>query len=362
MCVPLEMTRQLFVHADVNGDLRLSPDEFSVSGEGSKVARVIDEFADHYTQGDDEYNPVEVDPAWAISIFDRDRDGSLDEMEVYNMMMYELLYRRGAGHSISQKQKRHISNSLMNKLDDIMWYLDTNRDGTVSAQELERSLRFSEDFGDEMMEAALANEDQEDPNDASNEKVWESTIDGSSSNTPGSKTKPIMMKVGHATMHGKHTVSDGTQKHVRTQRSKIQSESHKARFMGQKAEHKQEEFEKAQSRLDNAQQRLKRLEAEKRHGGINMKSHRGQSRHRTRTRSKRKVLEGVYHQHELRFKKSKLAKLRHRPHHRQHRSHRHHQMQHLRQQRVLCRQHLCSGDEGKFTRLGSELQEFGFLA
>lgn len=165
MCVPDEMTRQIFTAADVAPcDGKLTQAEFNSSGEDTLAEKAIDRAADGPTQGDNEYAETSLT---SFDTWDFNGDGFLQKHEAFQAFMHELKRRDVAHHGTV------TSGSGIQKVQDETWHgmfntlfpeMDVNGDGKVSRKEF-YGPAFNSDFGEELRESALADEDAPDPDD-----------------------------------------------------------------------------------------------------------------------------------------------------------------------------------------------------
>lgn len=165
MCVPDEMTIQIFMAADnAPHDGRVTPAEFSASGEDTLAEKVIDRAADGPTEGDNEYSEASL---VSFDTWDQDKDGFLQKDEAFQAFMHELKRRNVAHHGTV------TSGSGVQKVQDETWHgifdtvfpeMDVNGDGKISHKEF-YGPALGSDFGEELRESALADEDAADPDD-----------------------------------------------------------------------------------------------------------------------------------------------------------------------------------------------------
>lgn len=163
MCVPDEMTQQIFTAADVSPqDGRVTQIEFNASGEDTLVEKAIDKGADLPSEGDNEYNEVVLPD---FESWDRDKDGFLTEPEAFNAFMWELKRRNVAHHDTvtSGTGIRFEQEEMWHGLFDTLFPdMDVNGDRKISRREF-YGPAIGADFGDELLESALADEDAPDP-------------------------------------------------------------------------------------------------------------------------------------------------------------------------------------------------------
>lgn len=164
MCVPDEMTSQIFVAADRDGDDLVSSAEFDSTGEDNLAEEAIDKMADPATQGDDEYAEASVPD---FDAWDYNKDGYLQKGEFFDAFMHEMKRRDVAdfGTVTAGTGKRAEQEDAWREIfDKIFPSIDHNDDGKVSRVEFNMEPTDS-DFGGELRESAHADEDAEDPDD-----------------------------------------------------------------------------------------------------------------------------------------------------------------------------------------------------
>jgi len=163
MCVPDEMTRQIFTAADVSPqDGKMTQIEFNAAGEDTLVEKAIDKGADQPSEGDNEYHEVVLPD---FESWDRDKDGFLTEPEAFNAFMWELKRRNVAHHNTvtSGSGIRFKQEQMWHGLFDTLFpEMDVNGDRKISRREF-YGPAIGADFGDELLESALADEDAPDP-------------------------------------------------------------------------------------------------------------------------------------------------------------------------------------------------------
>lgn len=171
MCVPDEMTSQIFMAADVSPqDGKVTKMEFNASGEDTIIEKAIDRAADVPTEGDNEYHEVSLPD---FKSWDRDRDGFLTEREAFNAFMHELKRRNVAHHGTVtsgtdiQMEEEKMWHGLF---DSLFPEMDVNGDHKISRREF-YGPALGGDFGDELHESALADEDAPDPDGERHQSV-----------------------------------------------------------------------------------------------------------------------------------------------------------------------------------------------
>jgi len=156
-CVPDEMTDQIFSQADANQDDKISPEEYENSGEDTTHEEAIDKALEKHSEGDDEYNGVQAPP---LEEFDENNDGGLDKEEHEDAVKFEM-ERRGEGRwSVDDSEVPEGA------ADDAFDKVDTDGDGQIEGDEYTESDEDGgSDMGQEIKEAAAADEDAKDPDD-----------------------------------------------------------------------------------------------------------------------------------------------------------------------------------------------------
>jgi len=153
-CVPDEMTDQIFSEADSNQDQKITPEEYENSGEGTSHEEAIDKALEAHSEGDDEYNRVHAPP---LEEFDENNDGGLDDDEYKKAVKFEM-ERRNEGRW-DDKIPEGAAEEAMEKV-------DTDNDGKVEGDEyVKPAADDGSDLGEEISEAAKADEDANDPDD-----------------------------------------------------------------------------------------------------------------------------------------------------------------------------------------------------
>jgi hypothetical protein len=157
-CVPDEMNEQTFSAADFNQDKVIDKKEFEGAGESSKNEEAMDEALEKVSEGDDEYNPVQNPP---LEEFDENKDGALDESEAKDMFEHEL-ERRTDHEDVPPEKMKEFEGEVQDAIDKV----DTNDDGEIDGDEYVAKDEGS-DLGQEIKEAADADEDAEELDDLS---------------------------------------------------------------------------------------------------------------------------------------------------------------------------------------------------
>lgn len=157
-CVPDEMSEQVFSEADLNQDKVIDEAEFKEAGEDSKNEEAMDEALEKTSEGDDEYNSVQNPP---LEEFDENKDGSLDNAEAKEVFEHEL-ERRTEHEEVPEETMKELEPEVQEAIDDV----DTNDDGEISGDEYVAKDEGS-DLGEELNEAAKADEDKEEIDDLS---------------------------------------------------------------------------------------------------------------------------------------------------------------------------------------------------
>lgn len=157
-CIPDEMVGQLFSEADLNQDKVIEKNEWKAGGEDTKNEQAMDEALEKVSQGDDESNTVQNPP---MTEFDKNNDGSLDEDESKDVFEHEL-GRRTEHEPIPEDTMKELEP----KIDEAVEKVDTNDDGAISGDEY-AAKGDANDLGDELQEAASADEDKPELDDLS---------------------------------------------------------------------------------------------------------------------------------------------------------------------------------------------------
>jgi len=156
-CVPDEMTEQIFHQADKNVDHTIDAEEFARSGEDTVHEEAIDDALEKDSEGDDEYNPVQTPP---LEEFDDNNDGGLDKEEHSDAVDFEKERRDEGRWSVSEGE---IPDSAT---DEAFEKVDADGDGKIEGDEyIAEPEDGGSDMGEEIKEAAAADEDAADPDD-----------------------------------------------------------------------------------------------------------------------------------------------------------------------------------------------------
>lgn len=168
MCIPDEMTVQMFSHADTNHDSKLDRHEFLAAGEDTRMESAADAFADPATQGDNEYTEAFMPK---FEDWDLNRDGVLEEAEVFNAFMYELSKRDAvewdspASKGRAQPSNKEVESEWEDDFERAWPQIDRDGDGVVTRAEFDDE-DPTQDLGRELVESAAADEDVADPDGA----------------------------------------------------------------------------------------------------------------------------------------------------------------------------------------------------
>lgn len=157
-CIPDEMTEQVFSEADLNQDKVIDMNEFKEAGEDSKNEEAMDKALEKVSEGDDEYNSVQNPP---LEEFDNNKDGALDESEAKEVFEHEL-ERRTEHEEVPPETMKELEPEVQEAIDKV----DTNDDGEISGDEYVAKDDGS-DLGQELSEAAAADEDKPEMDDLS---------------------------------------------------------------------------------------------------------------------------------------------------------------------------------------------------
>jgi len=154
-CVTDEMTDQIFSQADKNVDHVIDKEEYDRTGEDTVHEEAIDDALEEHSEGDDEYNPVDTPP---LEEFDDNNDGGLDEEEHKDAVQFEM-ERRGEGRYDDPEVPEQPTDEAFKKV-------DTDGNGKITGDEYtETPEDGGSDLGEELTEAAGADEDATDPDD-----------------------------------------------------------------------------------------------------------------------------------------------------------------------------------------------------
>jgi len=156
-CVPDEMTDQIFSQADKNCDHTVSEEEFDRTGEDTVHEEAVDDALEEHSEGDDEYNPVDTPP---LEEFDDNKDGGLDKEEHKDAVQFEMERRKEGRWDVSDAEvPEGATNEAFDKV-------DTDGDGQIEGDEyVDAPEDGGSDLGEELTEAAGADEDAKDPDD-----------------------------------------------------------------------------------------------------------------------------------------------------------------------------------------------------
>lgn len=146
MCIPDEMSLQLWNEADANGDGVITNIEFENVGEDTQAEEGIDKIVDPDTEGDDEYNEVKMP---AFDTFDQNSDGKIDMKEFVDLLTLEH-HRRYP--TLSDKEVEQWVEKKYEELLRLFKKVDVNRDQGLSQQEYYTEDK-DDDMGEEMEEA-----------------------------------------------------------------------------------------------------------------------------------------------------------------------------------------------------------------
>lgn len=156
-CVPDEMTDQIFDQADADVNGEITEEEYESSGPDTAQEDAVDEALEEHYEGDDEYNNVQ---APKLEEFDENKDGSLDPAEHKDAVKFEMERREEGRWSVGDDEVPE--EEAKEAFDEV----DKNGDGKIEGDEYEEPAEDGgSDMGEEMADAAEADEDAEDPDD-----------------------------------------------------------------------------------------------------------------------------------------------------------------------------------------------------
>jgi len=162
-CVPDELAQQIFDAGDADFNNEVSPDEYNAIGEDTDMENVIDKVADKTTEGEDQYEPVQLP---AFRHVDSNADGQLDKDEIMNIFKQEIKRRipTMSDAAISSLAAEH-QQELLKDMDTV----DKNADGGLNEEEYQSMHQGG--MGEELSEAAAADNNLPDPDDLKREYV-----------------------------------------------------------------------------------------------------------------------------------------------------------------------------------------------
>jgi len=158
-CVPDEMAEQIFSEADLNQDKVIDEAEFKDAGEDTAMEEAMDKGLEEASEGDDEYNSVQNPP---LEEFDENKDGALDESEAKDVFEHEM-HRRTEHEEVPAEAEKDLEPEIKDAIDKV----DTNDDGEISGDEYVAKNDDGSDLGQELSEAADADEDAKELDDLS---------------------------------------------------------------------------------------------------------------------------------------------------------------------------------------------------
>jgi len=160
-CVPSELANQIMDAADADNNDEVTPAEYNALGEDTGLEDTIDEFADKTTEGEDQYEPVQLP---AFRHVDSNSDGQLDQDEVMKIFKEEIKKRIPTMDeaSVNEMAAEH-QQELLKDMDKV----DKNADGFINEEEY--GAMHSGGMGTELSEAAAADNNLPDPDDLKRE-------------------------------------------------------------------------------------------------------------------------------------------------------------------------------------------------
>lgn len=133
--------------------------KFLAAGEDTRIENAADSFADPSTQGDDKYTPFTP----TFKDWDLNKNGVLEEAEVFNAFMYEFSKQDAVDldFSAAQPSKKEVVHEWEEDFERAWPQIDRNGDGVVSREEFEEDPIH--DLGQEPVESTVADEHAADP-------------------------------------------------------------------------------------------------------------------------------------------------------------------------------------------------------
>jgi len=177
-CVPSALANQIMDAADVDNNEEVTPAEYNAIGEDTEFENTIDKVADKETEGEDQYEPVQL-PAFRHEDFNS--NGQLEKDEVMKTFKEEIRRRiptldEAGVDAMAAEHKQE----LLEDLDK----LDKNGDGQINEEEY--SAMHSGGMGEELAEAAsVDNNNLPDPDDLKRE------YGASAQSPPGVSASPL---------------------------------------------------------------------------------------------------------------------------------------------------------------------------
>jgi hypothetical protein len=162
-CVPNELVYQIFDLADKNRDKQVTPSEWKDMGEHTAFESTLDGFADQWTKGEDQYEPVHMP---AFRHVDSNNDGELDDNEIMKLFKLELERRIPTMSAVDRDTLAKQYEAQI--LTDVM-KLDLNGDKTINA--VEYGAAAGRGMGRELYEAAQNPNNLPDPDDLSRNPI-----------------------------------------------------------------------------------------------------------------------------------------------------------------------------------------------
>jgi hypothetical protein len=158
-CVPDEIAHQIFDIADSSYDQHIDAAEWKAIGENTSIEELLDSFADKLTQGEDQYEPVQLP---AFRHLDTSKDGELDKEEIMKLFKDEIKRR------IPTMSSDDVNGLAKQYEEDIMKdVMKLDLDGDQTINEVEFGYPHSGGMGRELWEAAQNPNNLPDPDDLS---------------------------------------------------------------------------------------------------------------------------------------------------------------------------------------------------
>jgi Ca2+-binding EF-hand superfamily protein len=241
-CIPGEMGMQIFTEADLNQDKVISQDEFDAHGEQTVNEVAMDGALEEKFEGDDESNTVDNPP---LEEFDDDNSGDLDHDEANDMFQHEI--ERRTEHETGSED---TVEELQPEIDEAINEVDANGDGKISGDEYVAESEEGTGMGDNLQEAADADEDKAEEDDLSR------------AGGPAPAAAAGLISHRRQLRHGHGLRAQAQRAQVRNGfRAKQSHRGHVQRHHGLHAKHPQRKLKFAEAMLALAQQQQRAREA-----------------------------------------------------------------------------------------------------